>query len=81
MNKSENVDDFQLVMELKDAAIAILEQILSGGDEKSILVNALSVISADGLPALVKCLNQMEGRVSIVSILLSCMHSDKRCRK
>jgi len=81
MNKSENVDDFQLVMEPKDAAIAILEQILSGGDENSRLINASIVISADGIPALVKCLNQMEGRLSIVSVLLSCMHSDKRCRK
>lgn len=81
VKKGEEMDDFQLAMEPKDAAIAILEQILAGGDESSRSINALSIISASGLPALVKCLNQMEGRLSIVSILLHCMRSDKRCRK
>ncbi|XP_020257811.1 putative E3 ubiquitin-protein ligase LIN-1 [Asparagus officinalis] len=75
------MDDFQLIMEPKDAAIAILEQILLGGDENSRSVNASSVVTANGIPALLNCLNQMDGRLSIVSILLSCMRSDRRCRK
>ncbi|KAJ9186445.1 hypothetical protein P3X46_002017 [Hevea brasiliensis] len=78
--KSEDLDDLQLVIEPKDAAIALLDQILVGGDENSQSVNALSVISANGIPALVKCLDRVEGRKSAVSILLCCMLADKSCR-
>nr|POE88511.1 putative e3 ubiquitin-protein ligase lin-1 [Quercus suber] len=54
LNKSEDLDDIQFVMEPKDAAIALLEQILMGGDECSRSLGALSVISANGIPALCK---------------------------
>lgn len=81
MNTGERVDGLHLTIQPKYAAIAILEDILSGGDEHSRSVNALRVISANGLPSLIKCLNLVEGRLSIVSILLNCMRSDKRCRK
>ncbi|KAA8528755.1 hypothetical protein F0562_036110 [Nyssa sinensis] len=80
INKNEELDDLQLVMEPKDAAIAILEQILMGGDENSNSLNALSIISANGLPALIKCLDRVEGRQSIVSVLLCCIHADGSCR-
>ena len=80
LNKSEDLDDIQFVMEPKDAAIALLEQILMGGDECSRSLSALSVISANGIPALVKCLDRLEGRRSIVSILLCCMQAEKGCR-
>ncbi|KAK9946928.1 hypothetical protein M0R45_012367 [Rubus argutus] len=79
-NKNEELDDLQLVMDPKDAALAILEQVLVGGDENSRSINALSVISANGIPALVKCLDRPEGRRSIVSILLCCMQAEKTCR-
>ncbi|XP_061337548.1 putative E3 ubiquitin-protein ligase LIN-1 [Gastrolobium bilobum] len=79
-NKSEELDDFQLVIDPKDASLAILEQILIGGDEYSRSLNALSVISANGIPALAKYLERMEGRRSVVSILLCCMQVEKGCK-
>ncbi|MED6205903.1 hypothetical protein PIB30_022033 [Stylosanthes scabra] len=80
LNKNEELDNYQLVMDPKDAAIAILEQILAGGDEYSRSLNALSVISANGIPALVKYLERMEIRRSVVSILLCCMQAEKSCK-
>ncbi|KAG0477879.1 hypothetical protein HPP92_012598 [Vanilla planifolia] len=80
MSNGEQMDNFSCAMEPKDAAISLLEQVLSGGDENNRSVNALSVISANGLPALIKCLDQVEGRGSVISILVSCMHADKCCR-
>lgn len=79
-NKHEEPDEFTLMIEPKDAAIALMDQILSGGDEKSRSANALSVISANGLPSLIKCLDQIERVASILPILLSCMRADKNCR-
>ncbi|KAJ7966871.1 RING-type E3 ubiquitin transferase [Quillaja saponaria] len=79
-NKNEELENFQLAMEPKDAAIAMLEQILMGGDENSRSLNALSVISANGIPALIKCLDRLERSGSIVSILLCCMQAEKSCR-
>ncbi|XP_050363758.1 putative E3 ubiquitin-protein ligase LIN-1 [Argentina anserina] len=78
--KKEESDDLQLVMDPKDAALAILEQVLVGGDENSRSINALSVISANGIPVLVQYLDRPEGRRSIVSILLCCMQAEKSCR-
>lgn len=80
LNKSEELNDLHFVMEPKDAAIALLEQILIGGDENGRSINALTVISANGIPALVKCLDRVEGISSIVSILLCCMQAEKSCR-
>lgn len=79
-NKSDESDDLLLVMEPKDAAIALLEQFLMGGDENSRSLNAVSVISANGIPALIKCLDKAEGRCAIVSILSRCIYADKSCR-
>ncbi|KAK6939336.1 WD40 repeat [Dillenia turbinata] len=79
-NKSEETDDLQLIMEPKDAAVALLEQILTGGDENSKSVNAMTVISANGIAALVKCLDRVEARQSVVNILLCCIHADRSCR-
>lgn len=80
LNKTEEFDELQFVMEPKDAAIEMLEQILMGGDKKSRSITALSLISANGIPALIKCLDRVEVRRSIVSILLCCMHADKSCK-
>lgn len=80
MSDTEQIDDIQFVLEPKDAAIALLDQILIGGDENSRSLNAFSVISANGLPALINSLDRIESRLSIVSVLLSCMRVDKRCR-
>ncbi|KAK7268600.1 hypothetical protein RIF29_21301 [Crotalaria pallida] len=79
-NESEELDDFQLVLGPKDAALGILEQILIGGDEYSRSLNTLSFISSNGIPALVKYLERMEGRRSVVSILLCCMQAEKGCK-
>lgn len=80
LNKSEEFDDLQFIMGPKDSAIELLEQILMGGDENSRSLNALTVISENGIPALIKCLDGVEGRRSVVSILLCCMHADKSCK-
>ncbi|XVE76340.1 hypothetical protein DITRI_Ditri12bG0164300 [Diplodiscus trichospermus] len=80
LHKNEEPDDLMWIMEPKDAAIAMLEQILMGGDENSRSFNALSVISANGIPYLVKCLDRVEGRRSVISVLLCCMRVDKSCR-
>ncbi|GAU16937.1 hypothetical protein TSUD_36950 [Trifolium subterraneum] len=79
-NKNEDVDGFQLSIDPGDASIAILEQILMGGDEYNRSVNASSVISANGIPAIVKYLDRMEGRRSVISILLCCMQAEKSCK-
>ncbi|XWS67032.1 hypothetical protein CRYUN_Cryun05aG0251500 [Craigia yunnanensis] len=80
LHKNEKSDDLLSIIEPKDAAIAMLEQILMGGDENSRSFNALSVISANGIPSLVKCLDRVERRRSVISILLCCMRVDKSCR-
>ncbi|KAJ1404791.1 Zinc finger, RING/FYVE/PHD-type [Sesbania bispinosa] len=79
-NKNEELDDFQFATDPKDAAIAVLEQILMGGDEHNRSLNAMSVISANGIPALVKYLERMEGRRSVVATLLCCMQAEKSCK-
>lgn len=80
LNKSEESGDLQFIMDPKDSAISMLEQILLGGDENSRLLNASNVISINGIPALMKSLDRLEARRSIVSILLCCMHADKSCK-
>ncbi|KAK9129505.1 hypothetical protein Sjap_009992 [Stephania japonica] len=80
LNRSEKLDNFQLSMDPKDAAIALLEQIVVGGDENSQCINALCIISANGLPSLIKCLERFEGRQSVVAILVSCIRADRSCR-
>lgn len=73
-------DYFQFAIEPKDAAIAVLEHLLTGGDEISRSDNAFNVICANGIPSLVKCLDRVEGKKSIISILLCCMRADKSYR-
>ena len=51
-----------------------------GGDEHSRSLNALSVISANGIPTLVKYLEKTEGRRSAVSTLFCCMQAEKSCK-
>lgn len=77
---NEDLGENKLVMEPEDAALAILEQILLGGDENSRSANAMAVISANVIPALIERLDRVEGREVIVSILLCCIHADKGCR-
>lgn len=79
-SRNEDSDDFQLGMDPKDASIVMLDQILSGGDESSKSISASTVISANGLPYLLRCSDRTEGRQSVVSILLSCMRADRSCR-
>ncbi|XP_054818085.1 putative E3 ubiquitin-protein ligase LIN-1 isoform X2 [Prosopis cineraria] len=79
-NKNGELDDLRFLIDPRDAAVAILEQILLGGNEYSRPLNALSVISANGIPILVKYMERMEGRRFVVSILLCCMQAEKSCR-
>ncbi|KAB2046622.1 hypothetical protein ES319_D01G248300v1 [Gossypium barbadense] len=78
--KTEESDDLPLMIKPKDAAIAILEQILMNGDENSRSLNALSIVSGNAIPSLVKCMHRVDSRRSIISILLCCMKVDKSCK-
>ncbi|XP_038714919.1 putative E3 ubiquitin-protein ligase LIN-1 isoform X2 [Tripterygium wilfordii] len=80
LSKNEDLNGLQFLVEPKDAAIVLLEQILMGGDENSRSLNATCVISANGIPSLVNSLDREEVRRSIVSIMLCCMHANKSCR-
>lgn len=79
-NKNEDTTGLQFVIAPKDAAVALLEQIVTGGDESDSSLNAMNIISADGIPALINCLNRVDGRQSVVSILLHCIRVDITCR-
>ncbi|CAK9178413.1 unnamed protein product [Ilex paraguariensis] len=79
-NKSEDSNDLELVMDPKDAAIALLEHILLGGDENTRFHNAMSVISGNGIPSLLKCLDRVDVRQSVISILACCIQADRSCR-
>ncbi|RZB76341.1 putative E3 ubiquitin-protein ligase LIN-1 [Glycine soja] len=76
-NTNKGSNDFQLAIDPKDVDREILEQILIRGDEYSKSLNALSVISQNGIPALAKYLERMKGRRLVVSILLCCMQPEK----
>ncbi|XP_031407386.1 putative E3 ubiquitin-protein ligase LIN-1 isoform X2 [Punica granatum] len=80
LNNYECSDDFKLLVEPKDAALAMLEQILMGGDEGERTVNTLNLISADAISGLIKCMDKVEQRQSVISILLCCIQADKSCR-
>ncbi|KAK6115218.1 hypothetical protein DH2020_007487 [Rehmannia glutinosa] len=79
-NKNDDCSGFQYVIAPKDAAIALLEQIVVGGDESDRSHNAMNVITGNGIPALLNCLDRVDGRQSIVSILLCCIRVDITCK-
>lgn len=79
-SKSEEPNDIPFVIAPKDAALALLEQITIGGDENSRILTVTNIISAGTIPSLLKCLDRVDGRQSIVSILLCCIRADQSCR-
>nr|GMC54899.1 putative E3 ubiquitin-protein ligase LIN-1 isoform X1 [Ipomoea batatas] len=79
-NKNEDCNDLQLAIAPKDAAIALIEKIIMGGDESDRSSNTKNIISASGIPALLKCLERETGREFVVSVLLCCIRTDKNCR-
>ncbi|XP_073052869.1 putative E3 ubiquitin-protein ligase LIN-1 [Primulina eburnea] len=79
-NKNEDSADLKFAIAPKDAAIALLEQIVVGGDESDMSRNAVDVISENGIPALLNSLNRVDERQAVVSILLSCVRIDMTCR-
>ncbi|XP_027091219.2 putative E3 ubiquitin-protein ligase LIN-1 isoform X2 [Coffea arabica] len=79
-SKSEDPLDLQFVMAPKDAALVLLEQIITGGDETTRLTITMDIISTGSVPALLKCLDRVDGRHSSVTILLCCIRADKSCR-
>eukprot|EP01018_Ginkgo_biloba_P018780 Gb_32193 [translate_table: standard] len=83
ISKSEVTEsDFQMCLTPKEVSIVMLERMLSGGDGSSRSLNALTVISMDGLPALIESLvsKSLQERYCAVSILLCCMQADGKCR-
>ncbi|PWA53627.1 E3 ubiquitin-protein ligase LIN-1 [Artemisia annua] len=79
-NKSDNSKDLELVMSPKDAAIELVAQVLIEGDENSRSSNAKTIMSVNAVPSLVKCLDRVDTRQSIMYILLCCIHADRSCR-
>ncbi|KAI3696066.1 hypothetical protein L1987_79075 [Smallanthus sonchifolius] len=79
-SKFQDSKDHEMVMSPKDAAIELLDQVLNEGDENSRSFIALSIISADAIPDLIMCLNKLDIRQSVLSILLCCIQRDKSCR-
>lgn len=78
--KTEDHVSFRYAVAPKDAAVALLEQIVAGGDESERSHNAMIVIKENGIPALLSCLNSVDGREPIVSILLCCIRIDSACK-
>ncbi|CAN4121112.1 unnamed protein product [Withania somnifera] len=76
-NRNEDSSDFQFTIGPKEAALVLLEQIITGGGETDRSFNAMQIISGNGIPALLKCLDHENGRESIVCILLFCIRADK----
>ncbi|MQL76382.1 hypothetical protein Taro_008779 [Colocasia esculenta] len=79
-DECDQMDDFQFLIGPRDASIGILEQILLGEDKISQTKNVMNIISSDGLPALIKCLPRVEGKLHLLSILLICIRADRNCR-
>ncbi|KAK4352625.1 hypothetical protein RND71_028143 [Anisodus tanguticus] len=79
-NRNKDSSDFQFTIGPKEAAVVLLEQIISGGGDSDQSVNAMQIISRNGIPPLLKCLEHENGRESIVCILLCCIRADKSCR-
>lgn len=79
-NRNEDSSDFQFTIGPKEAAVVLLEQIITGGGESDRSFNAMQIISGNGIPALLKCLEHENGRESIVCILLFCIRAEKSCR-
>eukprot|EP01018_Ginkgo_biloba_P001817 Gb_38779 [translate_table: standard] len=73
---------YQMQLRPKEVATVMMERILAGEDDNCRSVNALSIISMNGLPALVGSLESknLEERFCAVSILLCCIQADGRCR-
>ncbi|XP_059281781.1 putative E3 ubiquitin-protein ligase LIN-1 [Lycium ferocissimum] len=79
-NRNEDSSDFQFTIGPKEASVVLLEQIITGGGESDRSFNAMQILSENGIPALLKCLENENGRESIVCILLCCIRADKSCR-
>ncbi|KAM3305895.1 putative E3 ubiquitin-protein ligase LIN-1 isoform X2 [Capsicum chacoense] len=79
-NRNEDSSDFEFKIGPKEAAVVLLEQIITGGGESDRSFNAMQIISGNGISALLKCLEHENGRESIVCILLFCIRADKSCR-
>ncbi|KAI3757273.1 hypothetical protein L6452_04807 [Arctium lappa] len=79
-SKYEDSKDLEMVMNPKDAAIELVAQVLTEGDENSRSSNAMNVLSVNAVPSLVICLDKVDTRQSVMFILLCCIHADRSCR-
>ncbi|CAI9116943.1 OLC1v1018239C1 [Oldenlandia corymbosa var. corymbosa] len=79
-SEDRNRTDFQFVIAAKDAALVLLEQIITGGDERTILTSTMEIVSSGSTPAFLKCLDRVDGRQSCVLILLCCIRADHECK-
>ncbi|GAA0152215.1 hypothetical protein LIER_10751 [Lithospermum erythrorhizon] len=79
-SKEEDLDDLPFVISPKDAALSLLEQIITGISESNRPCIVKEIIASGCVPALVRCIHRLDGRQSVVSILLFCMRSDRSCR-
>ncbi|CAM6085489.1 unnamed protein product [Calypogeia fissa] len=80
---SEQQDINSMMLRPKSAAIMLLDQILTAGDQTSISQTAQALLALQAVPALVSSCDQtkdVDVRTSVVSLLLCCIQSDGRSR-
>ncbi|CAM6091631.1 unnamed protein product [Calypogeia fissa] len=80
---SEQQDIHSMMLRPKSAAIMLLDQILTAGDQTSISQTAQALLALQAVPALVSSCDQtkdVDVRTSVVSLLLCCIQSDGRSR-
>ncbi|KAG6550963.1 hypothetical protein Mapa_007578 [Marchantia paleacea] len=75
-------DELPLIVRPKSAAIMLLDQIVTSGDPAASVQSAQAILALQAVPALISSLesSNMDERISVVSLLLSCMQSDGRSR-
>ncbi|KAK9102738.1 hypothetical protein Sjap_019992 [Stephania japonica] len=80
--KNKEGDSVDMCVRPKTAALLLLQQVLGGGEEKSVSKVARSVASANTVESVIGSL-EVEGseeRIAAVGILLRCMQEDGKCR-
>ncbi|KAK9148604.1 hypothetical protein Scep_007361 [Stephania cephalantha] len=80
--KNKEGDSVDMCVRPKTAALLLLQQVLGGGEEKSVSKVAHSVASAKTVESVIGTLEAegSEERIAAVGILLRCMQEDGKCR-
>lgn len=76
----KEADNVEFSIECKDAALALLEQMITGDNDQTRCLTAASIISNGAILALLKCLDRVNRRQSSIEILLGCIRYSRNCR-